>query len=189
MTTKSKAPVASDPNALTLTGKADDTVAQASSKALAKPNLAAAMVTHAFGKSMMGQADVTTMLTSVASSADAVVGGDLSAAEAMLCSQAIALNTIFGDLAVRANLNRSDYPLAFDRYMKVALKAQAQCRATLETLATIKNPPVVYARQANVTSGPQQVNNYCADNAHAPARGQKNPDTPDELLEGQSGGA
>ena len=29
-----------------------------------------------------------------------------------------------------------------DRYMRLALKAQAQCRATLETLATVKNPPV-----------------------------------------------
>jgi hypothetical protein len=31
---------------------------------------------------------------------------------------------------------------------------------TLETLATIKNPPVVYARQANINNGgQQQVNN------------------------------
>jgi hypothetical protein len=32
-------------------------------------------------------------------------------------------------------------------------------RMTLESLATIKNPPVVYARQANIAHGPQQVNN------------------------------
>jgi hypothetical protein len=43
--------------------------------------------------------------------------------------------------------------------MKLALRAQNQCRATLETLATIKNPPVVFARQANFANGPQQVNN------------------------------
>jgi hypothetical protein len=29
----------------------------------------------------------------------------------------------------------------------------------LETLAAIRNPPVIYARRANVTTGPQQVNN------------------------------
>jgi hypothetical protein len=40
-----------------------------------------------------------------------------------------------------------------------ALKAQGQCRATLQTRAEIRNPPVIYARQANVTSGPQQINN------------------------------
>ena len=48
---------------------------------------------------------------------------------------------------------------AAETYVRLALKAQAQCRATLETLATIKNPPVVYARQANIAAGRQQVNN------------------------------
>jgi hypothetical protein len=44
--------------------------------------------------------------------------------------------------------------------MRLALRAQGQCRATLETLAAIKNPPVVFARQANINNGgQQQVNN------------------------------
>ena len=30
---------------------------------------------------------------------------------------------------------------------------------TLETLSTLKNPPVVYAKQANIAHGPQQMNN------------------------------
>ena len=47
----------------------------------------------------------------------------------------------------------------YEAHMRLALKAQSQCRATLETLATIKNPPVVIARQANIAQGPQQVNN------------------------------
>ena len=46
-----------------------------------------------------------------------------------------------------------------ETYMRMALKAQSQCRATLKTLANIKNPPVVFARQANIAQGPQQVNN------------------------------
>ena len=46
--------------------------------------------------------------------------------------------------------------------MRIALRAQSQCRATLESLAAIKNPPIVYARQANVTTGPQQINNGTA---------------------------
>jgi hypothetical protein len=37
----------------------------------------------------------------------------------------------------------------------LALKAQSQCRATLETLAAIKNPqPVAFVRQANIAHGP-----------------------------------
>lgn len=49
-----------------------------------------------------------------------------------------------------------------DRFMRLGLKAQDQCRHTLETLAVMKNPPV-FARQANIANGPQQVNN-----GHAP---------------------
>jgi hypothetical protein len=44
--------------------------------------------------------------------------------------------------------------------MRLALKAQAQCRATIETLAALKNPPIVYARQANISAGHQQINNH-----------------------------
>lgn len=44
-------------------------------------------------------------------------------------------------------------------YAKLALRAQNQCRMTLETLATIKNPPVVFAKQANIAHDHQQVNN------------------------------
>jgi len=41
--------------------------------------------------------------------------------------------------------------------MRLAFKAQAQCRATLETLAVLKNPPV-FTRQANIAAQ-QVVNN------------------------------
>jgi hypothetical protein len=43
--------------------------------------------------------------------------------------------------------------------MRLALKAQGQCRATLETLAVLKNPPTVFAKQANIAAGAQQVTN------------------------------
>ena len=56
-------------------------------------------------------------------------------------------------------MNMDEYIEATERYMRLALKAQGQCWATLETLAAIKNPPVVFARQANFANGPQQVNN------------------------------
>jgi hypothetical protein len=34
--------------------------------------------------------------------------------------------------------------------MRLALKAQAQCTRTIETLAEIKNLPVVFAKQSNI---------------------------------------
>lgn len=91
--------------------------------------------------------------------ANAAKAGDLSEAEGLLMVQAHSLNAIYNGLAQRAALNFNEYPDAGEKYLRLALKAQSQCRATLETLANIKNPPVVYARQANVTTGPQQVNN------------------------------
>jgi hypothetical protein len=102
---------------------------------------------------------------------------DLSQAEAMLMNQVTALQTLFSRMAERA-IN-ADYIPNFETFMRVALKAQSQCRATLETLSTIKNPPLVYAKQANVTTGPQQVNNVM----HA---GRKQ-NQPIELLEADHG--
>ena len=72
-------------------------------------------------------------------------------------NQATALQSLFARLAERG-MSCED-AAAFEVNMRIALRAQSQCRATLETLATIKNPPIVYARQANVTTGPQQINN------------------------------
>src|SRR5262245_59178701 len=66
---------------------------------------------------------------------------------------------VFTELTRRSMLNMGEYLDAADRYMRLALKAQSQSCATLETLATIKNPPTVFARQANIAHGPQQVNN------------------------------
>jgi hypothetical protein len=75
----------------------------------------------------------------------------------------------------------TEYLDALERYMRLALKAQSQCRATLETLAAIKNPPVIYARQANVTTGPQQVNNAI------PSRAREVDSNRNKLLEADHG--
>jgi hypothetical protein len=82
---------------------------------------------------------------------------DLTSAEDMLMSQAVALQSLFARMAESALATTDLAP--FDVKFRYALRAQAQCRATLETLAAIKNPPVVFARQANVSNGPQQINN------------------------------
>jgi hypothetical protein len=79
--------------------------------------------------------------------------------EGTLTSQAATLNLMFGELNRRAYMNMGEYLDASERYLRLALKAQNQCRMTLETLSNIKNPPVIYAKQANIANGPQQVNN------------------------------
>lgn len=95
----------------------------------------------------------------------------------LLASQVIAMNAIFANLASRAK--HATYVDHFDKYMRLALKAQGQCRATAETLALMKNPPV-FARQANIASGPQQVNNVLNS---GPARAEISESVPNKLLE------
>jgi Tfp pilus assembly protein PilE len=88
----------------------------------------------------------------------AVLKGDLGRAETMLVAQAHTLDAIFNNLAQRAV--RSEYISQLDAFLKVALRAQAQSRATWEAVAAIKNPTVFgYVKQANIAHGPQQVNN------------------------------
>jgi hypothetical protein len=115
----------------------------------------------AFSAGTFGELSLTECTQVLKESAQAVNGGDLSGAESMLTAQAAALNAIFGELSRRSVLNMGEYLDATERYMRLALRAQGQCRATLETLAAIKNPPVVFARQLNVAQQ-QQVNNGLA---------------------------
>jgi hypothetical protein len=99
----------------------------------------------------------TTMVEQLREQAAAVKSGDLSRPEAMLMGQATALQTLFTRL-IETGMSASFLPQQ-ETAMRLALKAQGQCRATLETLAAIKNPPVIYAKQVNHTTGPQQINN------------------------------
>ncbi len=89
-----------------------------------------------------------------------------------------------GNRYYSAELLHAEHMDHLDRYLRLALKAQSQCRATLETLATIKNPPAVFARQANIAHGPQQVNNNGMMPAGEPRVGARETDKPhDKLLE------
>jgi hypothetical protein len=108
-------------------------------------------------KNLVEGIDAPTMVVELTEQAKAVQRGDLRQAEAMLINQASALQALFVRLSEKA-MEQTHMP-NLEGFMRLALRAQSQCRASLEALAAIKNPPIVYARQANVTTGPQQVNN------------------------------
>jgi hypothetical protein len=114
-----------------------------------------------FSAPLFGEAeDLAPYLTALEQMAGAVHAGDLRDAEGLLLAQAVTLNAIFARCArYAAAALDSQFLEATDRYMRLALKAQSQCRATVETLAIVKNPTTVFARQANIAQGPQQVNN------------------------------
>ena len=115
-----------------------------------------AVTAMAFSQSL-ASVDLTECVAALGAQIRRVQGGDLGGAEAMLVAQTTALNAMFTQLASRTAL--MTWVDQIDRFTRLALRAQSQCRATLETLAVIKNPTTVFTRQANIAHGPQQVNN------------------------------
>ena len=102
---------------------------------------------------------VTDLMGELRKAGEEVASGNMSRVEKMLTHQALTLDAIFNNMALRAS--RAEYVKNTDIFLKLALKAQAQARSTAEALALLKNPQP-YIRQANMTTGPQQVNNAYA---------------------------
>lgn len=161
------------------------------SAALAKlalsPSTNAAAVVSAYGATAgVSDKDLRALIECMAEDVKAVWAGDLSQAEGMLYVQAQALQTIFMNLTRRAV--GQEYLKQWECFLRMALKAQNQCRMTLETLATIKNPPVVIARQANINhGGQQQVNNSTAPAKPSPTHAEQSATAPNKLLEQSHG--
>ena len=89
-----------------------------------------------------------------------VQSGNLSQVDAMLFGQAKALSAIFHGCLSKAGANMGQHLEATETYMRLALKAQSQCRTTLEALIESKQPrSVSFVKQANIANGHQQVNN------------------------------
>lgn len=128
-----------------------------------------ALTARAFLKGLVGDLDVSASVEAASAKVTAVQAGNMTDMEGMLAAQEIALDTIFNEMARRASMNMGDYLSATETYMRMALKAQAQCRATIETLAEVKNPrAVAFVRQTNIAAGPQQVNNGGASSSISP---------------------
>ena len=156
--TKAKTP-ASTAKHLQLTCAPNQTTAQVLSRAALRPCINGASVIEAFQGNIMGkEVDLGELVAGLSESCTGVKGGDLSALESMLVAQATALQTIFASLARRAatqeNLRQ------YETFMGLALKAQAQSRATISALVDLKYPrQATFVKQANIAHGPQQVNN------------------------------
>jgi hypothetical protein len=121
-----------------------------------RPSLNAAAVIAEWGKAF-GEQDIGELMLQLSESTKALQNNDLRRCEAMLFTQAHALQAIFTNLSRRAA--KQEYLKQFETHLRLAFKAQAQCVRTLEVLAAIKNPqPVAFVKQANIAHN-QQVNN------------------------------
>jgi hypothetical protein len=130
--------------------------------------------------------DIQAIADELGTAQEDIFKGNVQRAESMLIMQAHTLDTLFQQLLRRGLMNAGEHMEAADMYMRLALRAQSGCRATLETLAELKNPrPVAFVKQANITSGPQQVNNGAAAPV-SPARAGDGANPQPQLLEHQA---
>jgi hypothetical protein len=129
---------------------------------------------------LLGKTPVTEVVLELKRQTAAINSGDMTRAENMLVAQAHSLDTLFAQLASRAM--RAKHMSGLESYMRLALKAQNQARATLQTLAELKAPKqVAFVKQANI-GNQVQVNN-----GTEPARTRKTQKVQNELLEVEHG--
>lgn len=149
------------PGTLILKARTEDEKHEAVARAFSKPEVRAASAIQAFDGENM---DINFLVTELKAQNDALQAGNLTRVEAMLGSQAHTLDAFFTTLARWAHTNLdAGFGGAAERWMRLALKAQAQCVRTIEALVQIKNPKqVAYVAQANISNGHQQVNNCIA---------------------------
>jgi hypothetical protein len=88
---------------------------------------------------------------------DKAVQGDLALASRMLIAQAMTLDSIFAETARRMAINMGEHLPAMEIYARIAMKAQANSRATLETLAKLHQPREQTVRHVHVNEGGQAV--------------------------------
>lgn len=148
---------------------------------LLAPSVRAARTAMDWSKSLR-DLDINAVVDEIDAQAAAASRSDLTRSEAILVAQAHTLDVLFDAMCRRARWNINDYPDAAEKFLRVALRAQSQCRATIETLAEMKNPrPLAFVSQANFANGPQQVNNGVATRADEKSISQN------ELLEQTNG--
>jgi hypothetical protein len=144
-------------------------------------------VIQGYQKNVMGEdVDLEALIKGIMATCTQVNGGNLQTMEAMLVSQATALQTIFTDLARKAQAQT--YQKQFEVYLGLALKAQAQSRATISALVDLKYPrQATFVKQANIAHGPQQVNNVDMPSDAVASRGKKQKTEQNKLLEDDDG--
>lgn len=176
-----------DPKALNVTQQPSEGKPEAMARTSLRPTVQAALTLMDYNKAF-GELSINTLVDDLGKQCELASSGDLTRAEAILTTQAQTLDAIFHNLARRAQ--RAEYLNQLEANMRLALKAQAQCRSTLETLAAIKNPqPVAFVKQANIAHGPQQVNNgrSFATDTRQRACAQETENQQNELLEHNDG--
>lgn len=173
-------------DAVIVTVGSGETVDTATARIFTKPEVQAAVTMQKW----QVISEVTALSCELGKQIDEVNNGNMKRPEAMLLAQAHTLDELFNNLARQAH--SKDSLTQLEALLRLALKAQTQCRATLETLAAIKNPPVIFAKQANIANGHQQINNAPPSTHTGKNENQRNElltELPDETMDARRTGA
>src|SRR6266542_4233666 len=127
-------PAKPDPKAIRVVASPGDDPAALMARCLTRPSVQAAVTIQEFAD-RKGETELTVnaLIDELQSHCDTAHAGNLAREEAMLTAQAHTLDAIFNALARRAV--GQEYLAQYEAFMRLALKAQSQCRATVEALA------------------------------------------------------
>lgn len=149
-----------DPVQLEVEKRKDEKVGKTLARVTLDPQTRNASVAMVYGGAMFGdnhRPDLMQSSEALAEEITRAMAGDLSLASRVYASQAITLDAMFTELARRAAMNLGQYPQAVDRFARLALKAQSNCRATLEALAKLHQPREQTVRHVHVNEGGQAI--------------------------------
>ena len=100
--------------------------------------------------------DTPQLMTVLKAESERLSGGKSEDLGPILANQTLSLQSIFARLAERALDQNSMSNI--EGFMRLALRAQSQCRATVEALTALNRRTKIVAQQANF-GGIQQINN------------------------------
>ena len=152
------------------------------------PATMSAVLSEAFTKQLFPDTSIADVANALRDKITNIQDGDMKPIEAMLIGQAQALQTMFVSLGRQA-ASKTSLP-QYTAFMNLALKAQAQSRATIQALTELKYPKqATFVKQANIANGHQQINNgqNASDintpvHTRAPAHAKAIENQPNELL-------
>lgn len=156
-TAKAKAPPARDKNQLNIPCEPEKTKERKLAEVGLDPAAHGAAALRLYNKGHFGEQDISELYAALSEHAKAARKGDLAHQREMLAMQADTLNGIFSEMARRAAANMGEYINATQTYLRLGLKAQAQCRATIESLDQLTSGRVQTVKHVHVSEGGQAV--------------------------------
>ena len=186
MTKKTK----DDKNTIMINAKNDAEKTKRMNELAVSASLLNATLAKPFFDSILSEVSLVNISNGIKQQLTEVQAGDMTSIEAMLVAQANSLQIMFVSLGRKA-ISQTGLP-QYTAMFNLALKAQAQSRATIQALTELKYPKQTnFVKQANIANGHQQINNgqVASDNVtntHAPAHAKENQHPQNELLERQN---